>query len=577
MSEGFVTIDTPDGPLDFPDTMTDDQIKAALRKLHPLVLKDPSKPASQQEMSDITPPTKPVSQALGFQENLKRPWNNAAIYTERGLKSMGVPTDRINSFLGTPNSEQAKASDEAEFAKQEETYTPGGYGKTAGSIAADIPAIALTKNPYIIGGQSGLLNSEAKEGRGVVADTAMGAGLGKAGDTVVRGAGATIAPVWRDSVNEMLKSKVALLPGQIIGGFAHRAEDAIKSFPLIGDLVQSAQNRGNVSFNRGFVNKAIEPLEKLVKSRNPNAPSLLVPESVKDGFGAIAHGQDVLKKSYDAIEPHLNVNVNVPGDPFNTEVAKLTALVGHMPNDYVKSFNRILKDEVRGRMSPTGTLTGKALGEAKETINKEILTFSKGATTPRDRQYAEALTELRSQLMEMAARQNPRAAETLRALDEGYVQLAVAERAVAPAKRGVATSDNLRQASLKEDYTRRQNVSARGTAHQRAYAEAAADTLAPTINDSGTVTRGMVNGLFGAGVAGASYAAPAAVASVLNPYSMGAAGLVALPYTKTGGAIVRGMMSPRNQFMPARRALQSVAPLGAAAASSSRTHVTGDE
>ena len=57
---------------------------------------------------------------------------------------------------------------------------------------------------------------------------------------------------------------VQMTPGQAVGGFAKSAEDIAQSFPILGHFIQNARTRSLKSFNEATINQALEPIGRRV-------------------------------------------------------------------------------------------------------------------------------------------------------------------------------------------------------------------------------------------------------------------------------------------------------------------------
>lgn len=148
-----------------------------------------AKPKPPVALPRVPPkPPQRKDQTLGLQKGLLTPLDNAAKMLEGGLRNIGVPTDRINSFLGMPSAAEAEADHAAHIdAQAKRGVVPGELGEFSGNVlgTAWIPG-----GPLVSGVAAGGLLSNAETPKGVLADMVLGGVAGKLGDKAVRGIGA---------------------------------------------------------------------------------------------------------------------------------------------------------------------------------------------------------------------------------------------------------------------------------------------------------------------------------------------------------------------------------------------------
>lgn len=134
-------------------------------------------------------------------------------------------------------------------------------------------------------------------------------------------------------------------------------------------------------------------------------------------------------------------------------------------------------------------------------------------------------------------------ADELRAVDKAYSNLLRIETAASKAPGGVFTAQNLKSAVRELDSTSRKRKTAHGQAPMQQMAEDALQVLSRRVPESGTATRGLING--------ATFMALAGAYPKLNPNPMLLAllGTMLAPYTRQGGKITRSLMTKRPEIM----------------------------
>lgn len=510
--------------------------------------------------SSVTPTTKAQAppdggsfwkMPLGIQKGVLQPILNAGVAMDAPFKWMGLPTP--NKMLGgadasTVRDEYAKyvAAREA----QGDKASP--VDEALGSMVTTAP-LAAVEGPYAAGALGGALSSDAKDAKGVAADAATGALVGKAGNLAGRAIGSVVSPVFRPSVNKMLTEGVKLTPGQIMGGTAHKVEDVATSILGVGDIIGGAQKRAVESFNTAAANRVLAPIGGTV------------PANVKSGHDTVAYLQDQLGKEYDRITPQMNVK---PDPQLHSD---LSAIIAHgtqnLPKEQADLLTKFANNEVISPIATgaRGTVTLALPGHQPPTTGDMVKTIDQTvratrqryglSTNPHDQLYAHYLDAMQEAVHGAAARQNPALAKQLQATDQAYSQLTRMEPASATAKDGVFTPEQLATSTRKMDPTIRKRGSAAGDAKMQDLAEAGRDTITRTIGESGTASRAAIN------VAAAAALHGAAPTLSINPLAAaGVAGLTSL-YTKRGGAIARAAMTARPSVAPAiRQGIQAANP-----------------
>ena len=497
-----ITIKAPDGSsIQFPDGTPEATITDVMRKNFP------------------APAPAETSQALGFYQGLTHPLDNAAQWLEGAAKSVGIPTDAINSAIGLPSAQAATQQHQQYIASQEASgETPGGIGKFAGSVVGTLPAIIATKNPFVGGGIAGALDSDKNTIGGVATDAAIGAGLGKVSDLAIRGISSIVAPKVSSAVRTLVDEGVKLTPGQVLGGAAKRIEDAATSIPLVGDIIKTAQTRSLKDFNRAAINRTLAPIgEKL-------------PNDIGAGHEAVAYAGQKLQDAYQAQLPKLVFKA----DPtYQANVANLVKLADNIPQYGSKPLTDFIATEITPRTSGSGYITGESFKEIDSKLGQEIAAYGK-SPNPNDRKLADGFRELKNQLRRGLERANPAEAPKLKAIDRGYANLVRVENAASRlgARDGVFTPAQLQGAVRATDNSVRKRAVARGTAMMQDLASAGKEILPSSVADSGTATRGMLGYALGGGAT--HFLSPDAGAGILGAMAA---------YSKPGQRALTGLLA----------------------------------
>lgn len=373
----------------------------------------------------------------------------------------------------------------------------------------------------IVGALMGGLGAEAAAGtEAVTKSPAAGVTAGllaPKGAAKVAGGGFNLRPDVRALANE----NVQMTPGQMAGGVFQRAEDALTSVPLLGDLIKSAQRQGHESFGRAAVNRSLAPVgDKL-------------PPRLK-GNDAIGYANDALGNRYDSILGRSKVSLDGPtGQPANAlpapggspptlrqEIANLRQMSQSLPPAQRDQFNRILDTEISGKMGPGGMAAGDTIKSIESNLGVAAKNLQQSPNYD-DRTMAGAVKEAQAAFRRALARENPQNADELAQTNEGWANFKRPERAASSvaAKDGVFTPAQLHGAVKALDKSKDKSKFARGDALMQDFSQAGKNVLSPTVPDSGTPYRSLL-GLVGLG----------GIEHFASPMAAAALGATAVPY-----------------------------------------------
>jgi hypothetical protein len=350
----------------------------------------------------------------------------------------------------------------------------------------------------------------------------------------------------------LLASKgVPLTPGQVVGGTLQRVEDALKSYPALGDSIREAQRRGMGGFVNAVGNDALSHIGESI------------PASVTPGRGTVAHVANRLGEAYDAIKPQLSAAID---GPFVNGVAKIRADISPEALDALPTFDRIVRDEILQRaktpdlatgtdMVPYGVtapgkpprpafLNGQAAKDAQTAIGQEIAGLAPSAD-PKTRAVVRGLKGLQDELTGSLMRNSaPGASSRLADINAGYAKYARlrdASAATSEKDGGLFTPNQFTTAVRKGDKSVGKGSFAKGGALMQDLAAAGQRVLPSTVPDSGTAMRMLVSELpmlIGFGAESAHFA-PHLAGTLL------AGGVAGLPYTQVGQRAATKLMTQR--------------------------------
>lgn len=362
----------------------------------------------------------------------------------------------------------------------------------------------------------------------------VGAGVGAAGAGIAAG----VFPQMSEDAARLAQSGVPLTPGQM-APMLRRPEEALKSFPILGNFIRSAEGRGTEGFNRAIVNQALEPVGESL------------PQNISIGRDAISYAQNTLSNKYDDLLPQLTFQTT---PSFTQGMAEIGRNVSEMPPEQATQFNNVIQNRLLSRLDQDGGMDGNT---AKQ-VDSELGNFARKYRSSSDaaqRDVGSAVAQVQSLIRDSLAESNPEAATDLKNLNASYAMLTRLENASTRrvGSDGVITPNDLLSAVRQGDNTVRHRSFAAGDALMQEYAEAANRVLPSRMPDSGTTERGFWGILAGdllgeAALHGASGAMPA----VLKYGGLGLA--MGLPYTRLGApaaGLVPSIARPALRALPA--------------------------
>jgi hypothetical protein len=313
-------------------------------------------------------------------------------------------------------------------------------------------------------------------------DTSRGeqAGLGAVGGAIAApftgGAARVVQPKVQPSVALLKKEGITPTIGQAMGGAWQRVEDRATSFPILGDAIDSARQKGMDQFQIAGYNRALAPLGK---------------EAGTDvGFEGIQRVHNTLSKAYDDLLPNLNFK---PDAQFVQDATALRAALRPLGRQ-AKTFDNILND-VGAMSTPQGNMSGETFKRVEEKLGKEIVALMKDPSYEKGK-IADALKEYRQLMRQGLERSNPQHAKELANINEGWANYAILRRAASgpqAAQTGSFTPSQLMQ-GVQESAKRSGQAAGRGKlsegkALMQDLANAGYEVLPSKYPDSGTAGR----------------------------------------------------------------------------------------
>jgi hypothetical protein len=429
-----------------------------------------------------------------------------------------------------------------------------GVARTAlGAGAAAVPGGALDAMGRVEGYHTaGEYATEA--GKGAAISGGLGAVTGGAGRAAANVVGPWISPLAR----RLHELGVRLTPGEMIGGYAKRAEDTAASVPFAGALVRNRQADSMESLNRAAYDRAMEPVTR-------TAPTARVGRDTEVGHDAVQEMTDTLGRRYDAIVPRMQAQ-------FDTLLEhQIRNISGNLPQAVRPQYADAIRRHVAAvvdRTTPQGHIPGRGLQRAFQGLRTEaqrLMTAQNGHAYDYD--LGQALMNTHDALMGAASRYTaPRTMGDFRRLNEAYGNFAVVRDAASRtgSEMGQFGPANLHAAVRAGDRSAGKGATARGTARMEDISGPAKAVMTRRVSDSGTPERAALI---------TAILAPSVALKSAGPLL----GLAAL-YTRPGNALFRaaGTTGLHTRDALKRAMVAAGIPGGAGAGTAGETILNGE-
>jgi hypothetical protein len=415
------------------------------------------------------------------------------------------------------------------------------------ALASRLPAAASLAGRIGVGalggGVSAMLNP-VTEGDNFAAEkakqVATGAAFGAAVPAVTAGAARAISP--KASVNPQLQALRAegVRPtiGQTLGGKANAMEEKAMSLPIVGDVIGSARRGAAADLNTAAFNRALSPVGKEL------------PKGMA-GREAVQYVDDILSAEYNKLLPSLTVKAD---KAFTNELANLRQMVntGSLDPKSANAFNRILQNDVLGKLRGQNALTGQTLKDVESDLGGHVRRLA-NSTDSDQRLVGDALQEVQSSLRNLLARSNPQKADELKKINTAWANFKRVQKAAGyvGAEDGVFSPAQLQSAVRALDRSKDKARFSEGNALMQDLSDAGKAVLGSKVPDSGTAGRLMLGG----GAAGAALMDP----SLTAPALLGAG---AAAYSRPVQNMLATMLASRPQAaQPVANAFRQSAPI----------------
>lgn len=320
-----------------------------------------------------------------------------------------------------------------------------------------------------------------------------------------------------------------MTPGQMLGGVAQSTEDKLRSIPITGNIITAGQRASFRDFHHAVVNEALTPIGQEL------------PANVRLGHNAVQYAYDALGRAYNAVTPHLSLPTN--GFVLNVANAGSQAAANNvLTAAHEQQLVAILRNQLSKLNPASPRVDGQTLRGIDSVLGNHARGYAKSADYDTQR-LGQALDDVRAALRQQLGQANPRYAQALDNINEGYARYVRVERAANQAGRdGVFSPLQYDRAVRTQAGGPRGGQAGRGQALGQDFSSAGATRLPSQYPDSGTAGRLILSGALGAGGAGA-YFDPVHTGMVVA----GLAG-AATPWWGPGRTVAEYLIARRPQY-----------------------------
>lgn len=430
------------------------------------------------------------------------------------------------------------------------TFVPGGVGAKAFTAPVQIGARVLPQLPVnmarggaLAAGQAGLYAGagEGTVGQRLEAATqaatnplTLGLGMAAGGLATPR----QIPPPPKATPRQTLKD-IGVQPSPL--PLPKRTESKLQRMPLVGNAVAGMRERQVEQFNRGVGLKALEPIGESI------------PANVRPGTDMVRYVENKISSVYDEatrLVPSVTID-----QPFISDLGQIAARKVDLAEPEAKLFDKIMRDRLN-RLS-----AGAASGDTVKQIHSELGKLQGEQAAKNNTTLAEMLGDVRSSLMGMVGRTDPRAGELIKQADQGWSIYSMMNDAAAAAsgRGGVFSPAQLNMQVRKSANRMGSNMAGKGMGPLQDIATAGVEELADDFGNPGTADALSLFSLGGLGTAGMAF-------DVTQPATLATAGTLAAasaPYLLAARKVIE-TLPPSASAQQLAQAQQQLAQLAAA-------------
>ena len=378
----------------------------------------------------------------------------------------------------------------ARYRDDSQAMAPEGFdfARMGGQVAGTLPLGGLRVaqgaargaqylNGILQGGIGGALASPDDAASGANTGALVSAVLPPLLRTAGQGMKEVAAPLI-NRVADLRAAGVNVTPGMAMGSVAKSVEDKLRSVPILGDAITSAQRAAINDYNTAAINMALKPIGEKV------------PTGVS-GRDAIGYLQSATSDAYSNVLKKVG-GVDIDGS-FLRDVVNMQNGVSQMANatpEISGKLQGILQSEVLNKFPPNGRMDATLFKQIDSRLGRFESEFGRAPDVYAN-DAGRIVGQVRESLRDLLRRQAPDEAS---ALDDADTAFAMRQRIVDASSRlgadeGVFTPEQLFSAVRSGDRSKGKRAFARGDALMQDFAESGKSILGNKYPDSGTAGR----------------------------------------------------------------------------------------
>jgi Phage tail lysozyme len=324
--------------------------------------------------------------------------------------------------------------------------------------------------------------------RNKLAGMAVGAGAGGAvGGMLGNKLAALAKPATQSAVRSLMNQNVELTPGQISGGVLKTVEDKLVSFPILGDAIRAARQRGLESWNRAAYNQVLAPIGETYTGQDVGL----------DGIRAV---RQRLNANYDRV---LSGTTLTMSNKYATDLQQLQQELLKMPEgltlDQMRQFEDYIDRTVSSHWDPSGRMSGETFKKVESILTNQAGIFHR-SPDQMTRNFGSAIDDFNGLLRQTLEDQNPGKGPQLKAANAGWARFARIRKAATQRptnETGVFTPSDLLRASFAGDNTPGKSAFSEGRALFQDFGREGQAVMGHTTPDSGTAGRWLLAEILG--------------------------------------------------------------------------------
>jgi hypothetical protein len=276
-------------------------------------------------------------------------------------------------------------------------------------------------------------------------------------------------------VKTLRANKINPTPGRTLGGLAGSVEDRATSIPIVGDAITSARKSSLDELNRAAYKYALDPIGESV-------------DDVPVGREAIKAIGDKISAGYEEVLPL----VRFKADPeLAGTLSNIAKAAGRLPKNEQDVYRTTMTQVVLPQLRNGREVNGEAWKTVDIYLGQRVANLLSGG--PYERDLASLFRDVQQSLRDGLARSNPKMADRISSLNEGWKAFRIISDAGSGARAAEGFTPNALSTAVKRASGGVANLRySRGQAFMQDLSDAASMRLPSAYPDSGTAGRSLL-------------------------------------------------------------------------------------